>query len=199
MTAIIAFVASLAFTGDPDNGSLELSPEVLRGPPDVVLDSLDFDIPFRINERFRSEISKIQLFMSSDYGKSWRRAQSKKVEDVKGGTFTFHAPKDGEYWFTLQTIKKDGTKEDEPGLMKVGVRTNSKIVTVESKNTGVKDQLAEFASKLSDAEARIARLENEKKQRTQEYDAQIAELRARLANVERRLAALEGNAKKKKK
>jgi hypothetical protein len=199
MTAIIWFVACLAFTGDPDKGSLQLSPEVLRGPPDFVLDTLDFEIPFRLNESAKSQLSKLNLFMSSDYGKSWRRVQTKKKEEFDAGGFKFHAPMDGEYWFTLQTIGKDGSKEHGLGLMKVGVRASSKPVAIGTKETDVSAQLAELASKLGDAEARLARLENEKKSTIQEYDAQIAELGARLANVEKRLATLEGSAKKKKK
>ena len=36
MVAILAFAACLAFTVDPDKESLQLSPEVLRGPPDLI-------------------------------------------------------------------------------------------------------------------------------------------------------------------
>ena len=69
----------------------------------------DFDIPFRI-EQVPNEIKVISLLVSSDRGKTWTRMDT-AVPGSKGGSLHARDLADGEHWFSVQTIDKDGRAE----------------------------------------------------------------------------------------
>src|SRR5688500_15289074 len=87
-------------------------------------------IPIKIEAARRAEIKELQLFYSIDEGRNW----------MMGGTatpdkeaFTFTAPADGLFWFSLIIVKRDGTKEPPapfnlPPSMKVAVDTAKPVV-----------------------------------------------------------------------
>jgi RNA polymerase sigma factor (sigma-70 family) len=67
-----------------------------------------FAIPLQVDPDKKSEIKSLQLYMSTDLGKSWQQyAQS--GSDVK--FFTIQLPKDGAYWFQLVTVYNSGRRE----------------------------------------------------------------------------------------
>jgi hypothetical protein len=207
MPAITLFVAFLALPLDPTIAIGQGSSESMFQPMEFVLNDRDFNIPYRVNPNRAKEIAKLRLYVSTDKGKEWRRVQTVNTEKTKDGNFEFHASADGDYWFALQTISKDGMREPkkmmlgEAGLrvMKVEVQTSAKPSDIQSKDDPQRDNLAELSTKLGVAEQRLTRLENEKKQKAQEIDAKISELRSRLEKVEKRLAELERGSTRRKK
>lgn len=79
-----------------------------------------FRIPFRYdpNELQRMSASQVQLLVSDDQGLRWRKSQTVNPEE---GRFSFIAPADGEYWFSVRTLGADGSAANgdsriEPGL-----------------------------------------------------------------------------------
>ena len=71
-----------------------------------------FSIPFRISPA-REEATQpieVQLFISEDRGASWRLESRVKPEQ---GSFTFQAPRDGEYWFAIRTVDRQNRLRPE--------------------------------------------------------------------------------------
>ncbi|MFO0944603.1 MAG: hypothetical protein U1D30_01460 [Planctomycetota bacterium] len=64
-----------------------------------------FRIPFRVDPVERMRLSEIQLHISMDRGQSWRHYASGQPEQEY---FTFTARNDGEYWFTVRTVDREG-------------------------------------------------------------------------------------------
>jgi hypothetical protein len=62
-------------------------------------------LPIIMDSKFRSQLQEIQLFMKEGPLGKWS-LQSKVTPDKQ--EFVFRAPQDGEYWFTLVTIGRDG-------------------------------------------------------------------------------------------
>jgi hypothetical protein len=84
----------------------------------------DFAMPLYIPPCRRTTIAKVRLFVSVDGGKTWEHHQDCGPDEER---FRFSAPRDGTYWFALQTVSKDGKKEpaDTKGLAPlVKVRVN---------------------------------------------------------------------------
>jgi hypothetical protein len=68
-----------------------------------------FKIPLRVNED-ATLIERIDLFVSRDEGKSWRRTET--VQPTASYSFVEFAEV-GVYWFTTQVVWRDGTKAPE--------------------------------------------------------------------------------------
>ena len=66
-----------------------------------------FFIPYRFvgDVHATNAPSKVELYVSTDQGGSWTMVQSADPH-LKG--FTYNAPGDGEYWFTLKTLDQQG-------------------------------------------------------------------------------------------
>ena len=85
------------------------------------IDSRLFKIPIRIDPKREKEIDCLVLWVSSDQGKSWKQAATASAKD---DGFNFVAPDDGTYWFSLQIVYKNKSKEPrdvakEPPGMKI--------------------------------------------------------------------------------
>lgn len=78
-----------------------------QSPPVIYTREETFAIPFHIDQPRASEprAVEIELHVSEDRGTAWRRAERM---EPSGGRFTFHAPRDGEYWFFVRTLDKQG-------------------------------------------------------------------------------------------
>jgi hypothetical protein len=63
-----------------------------------------FHLPISIQDKMRSSIREVQLFMKVGGGE-WQR---KEIAPASQRAFTFKAPGDGEYWFTLVTVDTKG-------------------------------------------------------------------------------------------
>ena len=62
-----------------------------------------FTVPFKVDNSQKNYI-EVQLYMSSDYGKTWNFYDK---QDVAGNGFRFSSQGDGEYWFALKTLDRD--------------------------------------------------------------------------------------------
>lgn len=80
-----------------------------------------FRIPFRYDpaELRRISATQLVLYVSNDRGIKWRKSQSVAPED---GRFTFTAPNDGEYWFAVRTLSKDGSISPAGNTVEPGLR-----------------------------------------------------------------------------
>jgi hypothetical protein len=65
-----------------------------------------FDIPFQIDEPIPGqEPVEVQLHVSENRGVTWHLASKAKPED---GRFSFRAAHDGEFWFLVRTLNRQG-------------------------------------------------------------------------------------------
>lgn len=124
---IVGIAACLAMAGPlaaaPDDGSAPASPPV--GPIVTSTRQQAFTIPFRIEAPARPEEQpvEVQLHVSTDGGAKWDLAA--RVPPEKG-SFIFRAPRDGEYWYSIRTVDKQGTVRPDGPLspqLKVNVDT----------------------------------------------------------------------------
>jgi hypothetical protein len=113
LSCCVALVVSLpAPAGSADDGS-----DVLR------VESRQLQIPVLIKPAQRDTIKELQLFASTDEGRTWQRVASLRLD---GDAFRFEAPGEGIYWFSLRIVKNDGTAEPAnasrlPAALKVQV------------------------------------------------------------------------------
>ena len=88
-----------SWQGEPRNSQ----PAASSDAP-VILRQSTFNLPFTVNPS-AGVPSEIQLYVSTDRGASWRFYERAAPA---AGSFPFRAPRDGEYWFALQTVEPDG-------------------------------------------------------------------------------------------
>jgi hypothetical protein len=81
-----------------------------------------FYLPVKIDERMRSSLREVRLYCKEGPNRPWQL----KDKASPGQTyFTFRAPRDGEYWFTVVTVDKSGRstptdlRNEPPGLIVV--------------------------------------------------------------------------------
>jgi hypothetical protein len=70
--------------------------------------SRNFDLPVLVDDEYRKMCACIRLWFSEDRGKSWKQYQE---ISATGTRFSFKAPRDGHYWFILQTVTTNGQAE----------------------------------------------------------------------------------------
>jgi hypothetical protein len=81
----------------------------------VIATMRSFRIPFRI-EPGPSTLSEIELYCSTDEGKTWRKCATASPEQCAFECFT--APQDGLYWFAARSLDMAGRAR----LMEVGLK-----------------------------------------------------------------------------
>jgi hypothetical protein len=71
-----------------------------------------FTIPFRIEaaQSPAQEPAEVQLHVSSNGGRTWDLANR---QQPAAGSFVFRAPHDGEYWFAIRTLDRQGVTRPE--------------------------------------------------------------------------------------
>lgn len=100
------------------------------------LNKRTIQLPIHINESARSSIQEIQLYIKESPTSPW--VQREKVQPTQKA-FTFEAPKDGEFWFTMVTVDKQGksypadVRNEPPGL---AVIIDTQAPVVEMTNLG---------------------------------------------------------------
>jgi hypothetical protein len=62
-----------------------------------------FKVPFNIGPGDRDRLKQLQLYVSSDAGRTWQAIASAPPEQ---GYFRFSTPTDGAFWFAIQTFDK---------------------------------------------------------------------------------------------
>ena len=78
-------------------------------PSDVDhVNSKDLEIPVRIDPSRQGEIKELILHYSSDLGQTWHQASPGLPPSQTA--FTFHAPNDGQYWFQVSIVDKQGNR-----------------------------------------------------------------------------------------
>ncbi len=92
-----------------------------------------FRIPFNTDPAVRGNLKEVRLYVSNDYGASWKPAGKASPQDL---SVSFRAPEDGEYWFAARSIDQKGKvtpsndAEVEPS-MKVIIDTTAPLATLE--------------------------------------------------------------------
>jgi hypothetical protein len=77
-------------------------------------------VPIRLSPDAQKDIKALVLNVSVDGGRSWREAARRSPE---ARNFDFTAERDGEYWFSLVTVFKNGRREPVgPGRSVVGLK-----------------------------------------------------------------------------
>lgn len=71
----------------------------------VVTRDTSFRIPFTVDQKDKPRLREVQLYFSRDRGARWRLYTSTRPDQVD---FTFTAPSDGEYWFSVRTMDLEG-------------------------------------------------------------------------------------------
>jgi hypothetical protein len=109
-------------------------PEARNGAGDGVLyvNHRDFKIPVAIDATAQKKLKEIVLFTSTDEGRTWQQAGRAAPTEKH---FTYHASADGEYWFHVATVDKDGRTEspikDLPASqMKIRVLTKPPTISL---------------------------------------------------------------------
>jgi hypothetical protein len=90
---LVAMTAARVWAADPD---------------DDAINSRSFSIPIGFTGGQKERIHEVELFVSSDEGKTWQRTSV--IPPDKDG-FTYTAPTDGMYWFKTCIIDKMGVRE----------------------------------------------------------------------------------------
>jgi hypothetical protein len=78
------------------------------GPDESFIKTRSFSIPINITGGQKEKISEIELFVSTDEGKTWNKTSV--IPPEKGG-FSYTAATDGMYWFKVCTVDKAGNRE----------------------------------------------------------------------------------------
>src|SRR4051794_6840409 len=73
----------------------------------TLLESRSFLFPVAVDPDEKASISHIALFVSRDRGNTGK--EPSRIAPDKDSV-TYHAPGDGLYWFTLQVVSKDGSR-----------------------------------------------------------------------------------------
>lgn len=68
--------------------------------------SRSFRIPFQVEDSDRGRIKEVQLWVSTDLGRSWRAAGHTSPDQTAFPAY--HATRDGEYWFAVRTLDNQG-------------------------------------------------------------------------------------------
>jgi hypothetical protein len=95
----------VALMGLSVEATAQRAPSRRADAPVIYHKGRNFKIPFNLNAEGRSRIKEVRLLVSEDTGYNWRPV-SKTFPDHQ--TFTFRSPRDGEYWFAVQTLTVDG-------------------------------------------------------------------------------------------
>lgn len=86
------------------------TPRSARADDVVYLRQPVFQIPIQVASTRVSDITELQLYVSTDRGQTWRMVRTARPSQQ---AFTFRAQADGEYWFTLAYVDRDGKVEPE--------------------------------------------------------------------------------------
>jgi hypothetical protein len=91
-------------------------------PRKVYTRKTTFNLPVHIEERERSNLNEVRLYVKSSLSGPWTPAKSAPPTQA---SFTYQVPQDGEYWFSVATLDKAGRQSppdvsrEAPGLIVV--------------------------------------------------------------------------------
>lgn len=90
------------------NAGFSKPQEAAAAPDTLEVNTREMTLPVQVNPDQRALLKQLHLWVSTDQGKTWQLAVTITPDD-KG--FRYSAPKDGLYWFVLQTVSNDGKAE----------------------------------------------------------------------------------------
>ena len=129
--AVVAAILLLALR------AADAAPDPLTTLPEpIVWRQNVFSIPYRVRRPAGTEavVAEVQLFVSDDAGHTWRLAP-RTAPTGSASNITFTAAHDGEFWFSLRTIDRQGrvapTGPHRPGL-RVIVDTQQPKLTLQA-------------------------------------------------------------------
>ncbi len=122
--------------------------------PVSTVSTKQFNVPVKVDSNIQPTIVQIQLFISSDWGQTW------KIESALKGTFDSFpvtVPDDGIYWFKVHPVYKIG--RTAPPKFDQNTVPELKVRVVTTANAASKDAaLAELEAQLKAIQQRIAEL-----------------------------------------
>jgi hypothetical protein len=112
-----------------------------------IFHSRHFQIPVLADVEIRNGLKQINIFLSTDEGKSWKLIKKLSRQQE---FFLFTAPGDGAYWFAVQAVDKAGNKDPKnarlltPAQKMVILGTEQRRVETSERNrTGMEKEAAE--------------------------------------------------------
>lgn len=120
-----------------------------------------FRIPIQVAADKAEEIQELRLYVSTDRGRNWKMVRTAKPSQ---NAFNFRAQSDGEYWFTLAFVDKQG-KVDPPDVKTAAaglkVVIDSTAPNIQLETIPHSDNKAGVSWKLSDSRPDLATLKIE--------------------------------------
>jgi hypothetical protein len=107
-----------------------------QAAPDVhPFNQAKMDIPIRYDPAKKGEIRDLLLFVSRNKNESWEQYAVARPDT--DSFFPFTAPADGEYWFQMVIVDKQGRRDPQdvrkaPPALKVLIDTKSPLVTIKA-------------------------------------------------------------------
>jgi hypothetical protein len=114
--AILALMPVFGWKGATASGQAPV-----QVPGKIYTSKTVFKLPIKIDDRLRTDLKEVCLYVKDGAGE-WERKDS--VPPTQG-EFQFRVPHDGEYWFSVVTVDKNGrmtpadVSRERPGLMVV--------------------------------------------------------------------------------
>ena len=112
----------------------------------LTINTKKFSIPFIIPDELKDTVRELELSVSLDYGKSWRKAASQRPTE-KEGSFTYMAPTDGSYWFRVEAFDGNGNRQPilhtSGVLLKVQIDTSAPKAETDAAPAGVTSRVVE--------------------------------------------------------
>jgi hypothetical protein len=113
----------------------------------------------------QEKIERVRMFVSEDRGKTWQHQKDYKSTDE---FVAFTASRDDHYWFALQVLSKDGSREpaelrDLAPAMKVYVNTRRNALKPIKSYAELQHEVDELRRTIAELQMRIKELESERK------------------------------------
>jgi hypothetical protein len=145
-------------------------------PGTITTDRPHWILPVAVDPAQAATLDHLVLFLSTDRGKTWK-AVAKGPPTQRH--FSFDAPRDGLYWFSVQTVSKDGSAvpmnvSNMPPMLRVRV-TSKQQATSKREPLPAHDKAAPEDNPVKQL-----------RQEVQQLRSQVQRLERRLAEVERR-------------
>ncbi len=143
----------------PAHDSVELPNDVYE------IETRQFAIPIRSKPDELAKMKKVRLFVSEDRGKSWKHKKDYKPTDKRA---IFTAPHDGQYWFAVQVVLKDGNREpaerdDLVPAMKVFVNSERRTLKTQKSYEELQREVEQLRKTVEQLQTKIKQLESDRK------------------------------------
>jgi hypothetical protein len=132
----------------------------------IRIDSRQFQMPVFIEQTVRSGIKELQLFASTDGGKTWELVAS-GTADTK--SFRFEAPRNATYWFKTRVVMPDGNVSPRDlSSAETALKVQVEAAELEAEKTTaqtiqeLKTELKVLREKMKQIQQRLAKIEKAK-------------------------------------